>query len=238
MWLGLIPTRDAEARALERARLIAAGVLAVVALIAFALIMTLPPRVDISPTALNAARLAEFATDVPACRAALAASGFASAPVPDVDGPGRCGYSNAVELTRSAHALSEPMVSTCALAAGLALWERDVVDAAAERHLHQRVARIELAGETYTCRPIAGRRDRRLSEHAFANAVDIRGFTLDDGRVITVAQGWRGRRAERAFLRAVRDGACRHFQAVLSPDYNRAHRDHLHFDLGRDKMCR
>lgn len=100
------------------------------------------------------------------------------------------------------------------------------------------MTRIELAGETYTCRPIAGRRDRRLSEHAFANAVDIRGFTLEDGRVVTVAQGWRGRREDRAFLRAVRDGACRHFQAVLSPDYNRAHRDHLHFDLGRDKMCR
>lgn len=237
MWLGLIPERN-DAQGLERARLVAAGALAVVALIAFAMIMTLPRRVDVSPNALSAERLSEFSDDVPACRAALAGSGFASAPVPDVDGPGRCGYQSAVELTRSVHPFSEPMVSTCALAAGLALWERDVVDAAAQRYLHQRVARIELAGETYTCRPVAGRRDRRLSEHAFANAVDIRGFTLDDGRVITVAQGWRGTRAERAFLRAVRDGACRQFQAVLSPDYNRAHRDHLHFDLGRDKMCR
>jgi hypothetical protein len=55
---------------------------------------------------------------------------------------------------------------------------------------------------------------------------------------VTVAGGWRGSQAERAFLRDVRNGACAYFQAVLSPDYNRAHRDHLHFDLGRDDMCR
>jgi hypothetical protein len=100
------------------------------------------------------------------------------------------------------------------------------------------VARIELSGPAYACRPIAGRRDRRMSEHASANAVDISGFTLVDGSVLTVAQGWRGSARERAFLRAVRDGACGHFEAVLSPDYNRAHADHLHFDLGRDKLCR
>jgi hypothetical protein len=113
-----------------------------------------------------------------------------------------------------------------------------VVTAAAERRLHQAVVRIEIAGAPYQCRPIAGRRDRRLSEHAFANAIDIGGFRLADGRVISVGSGWRGRPEERAFLRDVRNGACRYFQAVLSPDYNRAHAAHLHFDLGRDKMCR
>jgi hypothetical protein len=28
----------------------------------------------------------------------------------------------------------------------------------------------------------------------------------------------------------VRNGACQLFATVLSPDYNEAHRDHLHFD--------
>ncbi|MDP1909506.1 MAG: extensin family protein, partial [Hyphomicrobium sp.] len=28
----------------------------------------------------------------------------------------------------------------------------------------------------------------------------------------------------------VRDGACRLFSTTLSPDYNAAHADHLHFD--------
>ena len=39
-------------------------------------------------------------------------------------------------------------------------------------------------------------------------------------------------------LRRVRDGACGWFRAVLSPDYNAAHRDHLHLDYGRWSTCR
>ena len=44
---------------------------------------------------------------------------------------------------------------------------------------------------------------------------------------------WGGEGAEgdeAAFLRRVRDGACGIFGTVLSPDYNEAHRDHLHLD--------
>jgi hypothetical protein len=36
----------------------------------------------------------------------------------------------------------------------------------------------------------------------------------------------------------VRDGACLFFDGVLSPDYNAAHRDHLHLDRGRYRYCR
>jgi hypothetical protein len=223
---------------LERARLIAAGALAVLALLMLVLLIGRPPRVDASPTALRADRILAFQRDLPACRAALASAGFETAPLPDVREGARCGYSGAVELTQSTFPYSGPVGGSCALAAALALWERDVVAPAAAKHLGQPVARIELAGSLYSCRPVAGRRDRRMSEHAHANAVDIEGFALGDGREINVQPGWRGRAGDRAFLRAVRDGACDYFQAVLSPDYNRAHRDHLHFDLGRDKMCR
>ena len=141
-------------------------------------------------------------------------------------------------MTRSLHPYSQPVVSSCALAAALVVWERDVVLPAAERRLGANVARIELAAPAYQCRPIAGRTDHRMSEHARANAIDISGFTLVNGRVITIADGWRGRPVERDFLREVRTGACGVFQGVLSPDYNSDHRNHLHFDLGRDKMCR
>ncbi len=44
--------------------------------------------------------------------------------------------------------------------------------------------------------------------------------------------------ARAAFLREVRDGACQYFQAVLSPDYNRVHRSHFHFDMGPWKACK
>lgn len=234
--LGLFPpTPEPEA---ERARLVAASALTLLALFMLLHFIGGPPRVDASPSALRVERIQAFQTDLEACRAALLASGFETAALPDLDGPGACGYENAVELTASTDAHSEPLAANCALTAAFALWERDVVAQTAARRFGQPVAEIQLAGPAYSCRRVAGRADRRLSEHARGNAVDIRGFVLADGREISIARGWRGDAGERAFLREIRDGACGHFAAVLSPDYNRAHRDHFHFDLGRDSLCR
>jgi len=234
--LGSIPPPSNEEH--RRARIWAASALAVLALVMLMLLIGSPPQVDLMPPALRTAKLASFQSDVGACRAAMADAGFATESLPPLNEASDCGYREAVELTQSVHAYSAPVASTCALAAALTLWERDVVAPAAERHLGQAVARIDLAAPAYQCRRIAGRTDRRLSEHAHANALDIGGFTLADGSVVTVERGWNGTSRQRAFLRAVRDGACEYFQGVLSPDYNRAHRDHLHLDLGRDDMCR
>lgn len=224
----------------RRARIWAAGPLAALAvMMAAMLVMSPPPEdADLMPVALRASQIEVFERDVGLCRSALISAGYEIESVPDLRERNGCGYENAIELKQSEHPYSGPIASTCAAAAALALWERDVVSPAAQRRFGQGVARIELAAPAYQCRRIAGRSDRRLSEHASANAIDIKGFTLEDGRIVTVAGGWRGSRADRAFLRDVRDGACDYFQAVLSPDYNRAHRDHLHFDLGRDDMCR
>ena len=54
---------------------------------------------------------------------------------------------------------------------------------------------------------------------------------------------WQGGGPKTAFLREVRDGACPLFSTVLSPDYNQAHRDHLHLDQAERgssgwRMCR
>ena len=224
----------------ERARIWAASALAGLALLMLMLLVGSPPpeEADLMPEPLRASRIADFATDVAACRSALASAGFVTERIPDVSEANGCGYRNAVELTQSVHAYSGPVASSCAAAAALAMWERDIVRPAAQRRYGQDIARIELAAPSYQCRRIAGRSDRRLSEHAHANAMDIQGFTLENGRTVTVAAGWRGQERDRLFLRDVRDGACDYFQAVLSPDYNRAHRDHLHFDLGRDDICR
>lgn len=192
-----------------------------------------PPAPELVP--LDSARLASFRTDPAACRAALTAAGFEAEPLPALAAPRGCGYSDGVRLGLG-H--SEPVAASCAAAAAMAVWQRDVVAPAAQAHLGRAVTGIDLAGPAYSCRPIAGRSDGRMSEHARANALDIAAFVLADGQRLSVEAGWRGKPGERAFLRAVRDGACRHFAAVLSPDYNRAHRDHLHFDLGRDRLCR
>lgn len=174
--------------------------------------------------------------DAAACAETIAQSQLVVSAVPDREEGGFCALENAVSIERSVHPYSQAVTISCPLAAALYVWEREVLAPAAQRYLQQRVTRIEVAG-SYACRRIYGQRTGRISEHARANAIDITGFTLDDGRVLSVERGWNGRANERAFLRAVRDGACRVFNGVLSPDYNRAHRDHFHLDAGRYDLC-
>jgi hypothetical protein len=223
----------------ERAHIIAASALVVLALFALLMILTLPKTAPqgAGNQGLEASDIARFRRDPALCLAELQRAGVGVEPIPDRH-EGRCGYQGAVRLTHSIHSYSEPVQSNCALAAALVIWERDAVLPASVERFGAPVARIDLAAPAYQCRQIAGRRDHRLSEHAKANAIDIAGFTLANGQVITVQNGWQGPLIERQFLRDVRNGGCRVFQAVLSPDYNRDHHNHLHFDLGRDKMCR
>ncbi|WP_277979427.1 extensin family protein [Sphingomonas phyllosphaerae] len=145
----------------------------------------------------------------------------------------QCGYDSAVRLERGGArriALTpESVAVACPVAAALAMWEWDVVAPAAQRHFGARVSRIEHLG-SYSCRRMYGRSSGGWSEHATANALDVAGFRLDDGTRVSVLRDWRGGDAKAAFLRDVRDGACRVFATVLSPDYNAAHRDHLHLD--------
>ena len=54
---------------------------------------------------------------------------------------------------------------------------------------------------------------------------------LANGVRISVARDWNGTDDKARFLHAARDGACESFTTVQSPDYNAAHRDHLHLDL-------
>ncbi|RYG18487.1 MAG: extensin, partial [Caulobacteraceae bacterium] len=104
-------------------------------------------------------------------------------------------------------------------------------------------ARVENYG-TYSCRRIYGSQDEqeRPSEHAKANALDVAGVTLKDGRTVSVLNDWRGEgpagEPGSRFLHAVRDGACRLFSTVLTPDYNAAHANHLHIDGAARGICR
>ena len=72
-----------------------------------------------------------------------------------------------------------------------------------------------------------------ISEHAFGNALDVAGFTLADGRTITVKNGWHGSPEEQGFLHDVQLYACQTFTTVLAPGYNPEHYNHIHVDLMR-----
>jgi hypothetical protein len=78
-----------------------------------------------------------------------------------------------------------------------------------------------------------GNPNAHISEHAFGNALDIAGFTLADGRRISVKDGWHGLPEEQGFLRDVQGAACQQFNTVLAPGSNQYHYDHIHVDLMR-----
>jgi hypothetical protein len=119
---------------------------------------------------------------------------------------------------------------TCSLATALEGWARYGVDHAARLTLGSPLARIDTFG-SYNCRNVAGTDHR--SGHATANAVDIAAFVLADGRRISVKGDWSdGSPAIRNFLRLIRTSACRRFAVVLTPDYNTAHHDHFHLEVG------
>ena len=79
----------------------------------------------------------------------------------------------------------------------------------------------------------------RRSAHSRAAAIDISAFVLEDGRRISVLSDWtQGSEKEREFLRVVHRSACKRFGTVLGPDYNSAHRDHMHLEQGDGSFCR
>lgn len=125
---------------------------------------------------------------------------------------------------------------TCAAATPFAAWARYGVDRAAQQILGSRVIKIETFG-SYSCRNVAG--TNRRSGHASANAIDVSGFVLGDGRRITVLEDWNGGTpAERRFLRTVHDSACKRFGTTLGPGYNAAHANHLHLEADGADFCR
>jgi hypothetical protein len=177
-------------------------------------------------------KIASLADDPLQCKTLLFRAGVRYRDLPP-GGSGQCSYEDAVRLRESGALRIEypgrPDLS-CPVAAGLAVWERQVVQPAAERHFAARVTRIDHFG-SHSCRRLYGRPTGDWSEHARANAIDIAGFRLSNGRRIKVVNDWSdGTVAEQAFLREVRDGACKLFATVLGPDYNAAHRDHFHLD--------
>ena len=107
----------------------------------------------------------------------------------------------------------------------------------ARRLLGAPVVRIDHFG-SFACRTIGGEAGGRRSEHARANAFDVAGFVLANGRAVRVARDWNAAGPPGRFLREVHAGACRFWNVVLGPDYNAAHRDHVHLDRGAFRACR
>lgn len=232
--------------------LVLLAVLAGGALILYALTRTRPQdlpwtRLDLAdPIGLFTGRKLAGLTDAPArCRVLLKRAGVAFTALPPRAAGPSCGYGDAVRLRPPEGQIGyrpDDVGMACPVAAALKLWEWHVVQPAAQARFGQPVRTIIHFG-SYSCRRLYGRDQGSFSEHATADAIDIAGFVLADGTRITVAGDWRGEGKGAHFLKEVRSGACRLFSTVLSPDYNAAHADHLHFDQAQrgeygGRVCR
>jgi hypothetical protein len=178
-----------------------------------------------------------------ACIQVLREAGVTVERAEDRDDGGFCVVRGAVRITGGdVTPLSGNPVMQCPLAVRYVIWDRQVLQPAAEAAFGSRVARINEVG-TYSCRRIYGltATDARPSEHARANALDIGSMTLADGRTVSVLKDWDGTGPAgvegQGFLKRIRDGACRAFSTVLTPDYNEAHRNHLHLDGAPRGLC-
>lgn len=205
--------------------------------------LDVPPRwnpwavLDIreTPNLLTGFKLWRLQDDPVLCQQALNTSSLRFTPQADSRPEVACPLNNTLRVHSAGVAFSSSFIASCPLAAAFALFEQYDLQPAAQAVFGQPVARVEHVG-SFACRTIAG--SQRRSQHASANALDIIGFRLADGRRISVLQDWpkQGKNAE--FLRHVQRGACRRFNTTLGPEYNAAHHDHFHVDMGLWRMCR
>lgn len=123
-------------------------------------------------------------------------------------------------------ALEPPAAMNCAMAEATARFTAGTIAPFARRDLGADLESLSQAS-AYVCRPRNG--TRKLSEHAFGNALDIARFNLSDGRSVDV--DLQPDPAAAAFFAAVRKAACGPFKTVLGPGSDADHATHFHLDL-------
>lgn len=106
---------------------------------------------------------------------------------------GQCGSSAPVSLRRIGSGAGIEFrpapVTNCRVVAGLYQWVEKVLQPTAREMLDSPIVRI-VGSSSYSCRNRYGHVNDKISEHAFANAIDIGGFVTADGREISVLRHW------------------------------------------------
>jgi hypothetical protein len=86
-------------------------------------------------------------------------------------------------------AFQPPALVNCEMVAALDTWITKRVQPLAKKHLGTRIIKVEVMSD-YSCRKSFGRVSKRFSEHAFANALDIRGFVTANGQTTYLLDDW------------------------------------------------
>ena len=180
------------------------------------------------------------ARDTQVCYADLSRMGVRFTPIGDHDYGNGCATLGTVQLVDIGVPVTGLTNVRCGEARAFAGWVRGAVAPAAYQMLGSELASVTSFG-SYACRNVIGSAANagKRSGHAIANAIDIGGFTLKDGRRITILNDWRSADpATQQFLRTIHASACKRFGTVLSPDYNAAHANHLHLEDDHAAFCR
>jgi hypothetical protein len=180
--------------------------------------------------------------EIEACAAKLAAQSirFRPASIPihwNKTKTFQCGAAQIVRYHAGPEAITwrgAPKTS-CPLALAMADFER-IVQAEAAAKLHRKVRSIRHAG-TYNCREMAAY-PGWVSEHSYANAIDISSFVLQNGKEIKIGRDYASNSPAGRFLRAVARRAFDEgvFSVVLTPNFDGLHRHHLHLDAARYRV--
>ena len=168
------------------------------------------------------------------CLDELSRRGISYAVMPTYATAGVCNLIAGVRVAGLLTLFSRPATLSCPMALRLDEFEINVMQMAAQRYFKRSVVEVRQVG-SYSCRNIAG--SHRISMHASGQAIDISGFLLDDGTLISVKNDWSGRGAPARFLHEVARGACGLFSVVLTPNTNADHHEHLHLDMGPWPLC-
>ncbi|MDD5309028.1 MAG: extensin family protein [Deltaproteobacteria bacterium] len=147
-----------------------------------------------------------------------------------------CGSPQVVEYIEGPEHIryrTHPLV-TCQLALALAHFER-VLNRSAKELLGAQVVSVTQGG-TYSCRSMA--RFRMVSEHSYANAIDLYAFGLSDARTLSVLEHFGAPKnaattPEGRFLRTLAQRLFDEnvFSVVVTRFFDELHRDHIHVDM-------
>ncbi len=193
--------------------------------------------IDDKPSFLTGVKINQLKSNQDECFAVLENSNLIFQKLPDQEKGDSCGFYDVALLKRSDISYGGGITLKCPALVSLAIWEQHDLQPLAEEILQQRVVRVKHFG-TYACRNVNNSKSGRRSQHAYANAIDVAGFVLEDGSEVSVLNDWNADTKRGEFLSAIHQSACQYFATVLGPDYNQAHKNHFHFDQGPSSICR
>lgn len=103
---------------------------------------------------------------------------------------GECGNPAPIRLVTLDNVTFSPAaLINCGMLAPLHTWITKDLQPLARRQLGAKITKIEVMSD-YSCRTAFGRVGKKLSQHAYVDALDIRGFVTDKNQQVVVLEGW------------------------------------------------